>query len=407
MQGKQGRLFDHLPVPGEAGRQVRIAGSGNRLDPAQRTFNRLSEEVGRLQEEIERWQQRIIRLGQRLQAEMMPGIERLGQAQKDVVVQLDALLSLPKDKLRLSRAKRETLGAYIFMLTDEILSLRDDPEIAAIRERYLGLDQQEEAELEQALARGLLGEMFGEEALEGYAGDDLEEMIAHAKARHEETSRPQGRRRTKKERAIEEAKEAADTALREAYRKLASHLHPDREPNPEERERKTALMQRANSAYEKRDLMGLLQLQMECAQLDADALGELPEARIKRFIEALREQIETLKLEKEGMIQAASDLLDVEDFILACDEVQDSGLDALFDDRLEQLNRTCSHVQNLARDLAKPSRRDAAIKRILSEMDDVWGGGELDALADSWGFPEDEPVGPPAGRKGKRRSPRR
>jgi hypothetical protein len=274
MQGKQGRLFDHLPIPDEFGQQVRIVGSSKHLDPAQRTFNRLSDEVARLQEDIQRWQQRITRLAQRVEAEMLPRIDEMKRAQRELALQIDRVLTTPK--LRLSKAKRDSLGDYIFLLTEEISGADADPEITALRERYLGLSQQEEVELERELAREMLGGMFGEEVLEGYTGDDVAEMIAHAKARHEEKSRPQGRRRTKKAIALEEAKETADTALREAYRKLASHLHPDREQDAMERERKTALMQQANAAYERRDLMGLLRLQMECAQLDADALGELP-----------------------------------------------------------------------------------------------------------------------------------
>ena len=381
MSGKQGRLFDQLPLPEEIRKQVRIVGSDKRLDPAQRTFNRLSAEVGALQEEIQLWQQRIARLGQRLQTEMLPQLERLRQAQKDVVVRLDTLLSMPKDKLRLSKHKRDTLSTYICMLTEEMLKLDADPEIAALRERHLGLSRQEEAELERELARSMLGKMFGEEALEGYEGDDVAAMFAHAQARHEDNqaSRRQGRRRTKKELALEEAKAAADAALREAYRKLASQLHPDRELDPEERQRKTALMQQANAAYEKRDLMGLLRLQMECAQLDADALGELPEARIKRYNASLREQIQTLKQERQGLIQAAADLLDADDRFLA--SAQDAELDALFEKRLEALHSSLKYVEGVAQDLAKPARRDAAIKCILSEMDGMWDGPEIDALA--------------------------
>ncbi len=408
MNGKQGRLFDQLPLPEEVKQQVRIAGGSKQLDLAQRTFNRLCAEVEALQEEIQLWQQRIARLGQRLQTEMLPQLERLRQAQRDLVVQIDTLLSMPKGKLRLSKRKRDTLSTYICMLTEEMLNLDADPEIAALRERHLGLSRQEEVELKRELARSMLGEMFGEEALEGYEGDDVAAMFAHAQARHEDNqaSRQQGRRRTKKELALEEAKAAADAALREAYRKLASQLHPDRELDPEERQRKTALMQQANTAYEKRDLMGLLRLQMECAQLDADALGELPEARIKRYNASLREQIQTLKQEKQGLIQAAADLLDADDWFLA--SAQDTELDALFEERLEALQRTCNEVQVLAEDLAAPARRDAAIKCILSEMDGMWDGPEINALAGALSAATDDEVedrlSPARQRRKKRRA---
>jgi hypothetical protein len=54
----------------------------------------------------------------------------------------------------------------------------------------------------------------------------------------------------------------ANSALKTIYRQLASALHPDREADPEARKHKTALMGEANAAYERRDLLALLQLQL-------------------------------------------------------------------------------------------------------------------------------------------------
>lgn len=57
-----------------------------------------------------------------------------------------------------------------------------------------------------------------------------------------------------------EAQEQVDKAqlslsIRELYRKLASALHLDRESDLQERKWKTALMQRANHAYSKNNLL--------------------------------------------------------------------------------------------------------------------------------------------------------
>jgi len=43
----------------------------------------------------------------------------------------------------------------------------------------------------------------------------------------------------------------ARSAIRTIFRQLASALHPDREPDAQARERKTALMSEVNAAYEK------------------------------------------------------------------------------------------------------------------------------------------------------------
>ncbi len=77
MQGNQGRLFDQLPLPEEVTRLVRIAGSAKTLSPAQRTFNRLSQELDGLEKSVALWNDRIQRLGQRMRAEMLSRLEAL------------------------------------------------------------------------------------------------------------------------------------------------------------------------------------------------------------------------------------------------------------------------------------------------------------------------------------------
>ena len=73
-------------------------------------------------------------------------------------------------------------------------------------------------------------------------------------------------KKTAKQRARDEKLkiEADETSLsiREVYRKLVSALHPDREPDPQERARKTALMQRVNQAYGSRQFDARLRNRM-------------------------------------------------------------------------------------------------------------------------------------------------
>ena len=65
----------------------------------------------------------------------------------------------------------------------------------------------------------------------------------------------------------------AAPSLREVYRRVASALHPDRETDPAARDRKTDLMQQANRAYAKQDLLGLLELLSEGRAPAAAALA--------------------------------------------------------------------------------------------------------------------------------------
>src|SRR6185436_12237903 len=69
----------------------------------------------------------------------------------------------------------------------------------------------------------------------------------------------------------------ASQSVREVYRKLASELHPDRETDAAERERKTVLMQKVNQAYAAQDLLTLLQLQLDIEQITPQAINGMAE----------------------------------------------------------------------------------------------------------------------------------
>jgi len=80
-----------------------------------------------------------------------------------------------------------------------------------------------------------------------------------------------------------------------AAKARARELHPDREPDAAQRERKTALMARANRAYDADDLMTLLTLQLELEQIDADGIAALPDVRLRHYNRVLKEQQATLE----------------------------------------------------------------------------------------------------------------
>ena len=86
-------------------------------------------------------------------------------------------------------------------------------------------------------------------------------------------------------------------SLREVYRKLASSLHPDREPDPAEKQRKTELMQRANIAYEKSNLLELLELQLQLEHIDQAHLAAIGRERLKHYIKILKGQLSELDME--------------------------------------------------------------------------------------------------------------
>jgi len=93
----------------------------------------------------------------------------------------------------------------------------------------------------------------------------------------------------------EQAAQGASRAMREVFRKLASELHPDREPDPDERVRKTVLMQRVNQAYAAGDLLALLELQLSIEQIDASTLAGIAQDRLAHYNHVLEAQLQSLQ----------------------------------------------------------------------------------------------------------------
>ncbi|WP_128421590.1 hypothetical protein [Xanthomonas theicola] len=103
------------------------------------------------------------------------------------------------------------------------------------------------------------------------------------------------RKAKKAPRAAPTAACAAPAALRALYRRLVAALHPDREADPPQRARKTALMPRLNAADADADLLGLLELQLQAGQMDAATLGSMAEPRIERYNRMLGEQLQAVR----------------------------------------------------------------------------------------------------------------
>ncbi|MBC7547790.1 MAG: hypothetical protein H7224_03990 [Polaromonas sp.] len=118
-----------------------------------------------------------------------------------------------------------------------------------------------------------------------------EQADKEVKARTRRGSKP----RSAAQQKVLDQQQDAQGALRTIYRQLASALHPDREPDALERLRKTELMGQANAAYERRDLMALLTLQLRCEQIDATAISRLTTDKMAALTLLLKEQAAALQ----------------------------------------------------------------------------------------------------------------
>jgi len=380
----QGALFGD-ETEQNASALVTVTPKAGRLSAGQRTFNRLTERIRRYRETLATWDAFLPRFQGRVTAELLPVEGELRAAQRRVVQQLDLLLAETKSGERLNRKYREKARWLLLDIIDGLLGVdSDDPELEALYDRYSEVSRAELKQEDMEITEAMLDEMFGPETTRGHDAQDVDELLHFASQRISEDAarmREQAAGRTRKRgsrasRAAERAAQAAQEAgqsLREIYRKLASALHPDRETDPAERERKTGLMQRANQAYERNDLLELLSLQIETEQIDASSLANVPETRLQHYNQVLLEQTQVLEAQLQERTAVFRFELDLTMHNLTPQLVERT--------LVEKIAETRIMIEQIDRDLAKlvdPKQRRAVLDELSEpEVDDA----ELDDLA--------------------------
>ena len=217
------------------------------------------------------------------------------------------------DKKGLTSPERRMIHDLVSRMAGDLAVERNDEELKNIYNKHSGSDLDKEAEASMNGLKSLLEDVIGVDL-----GDDLdmsspEEIFKRAQAhmneqqtqfeaeRREHEEHQSKRKKTAKQIAKESQHQAEEQqtsqSIRELYRKLASALHPDREPDPQERERKTLLMQRINQAYDKKNLLLLLELQLELEHIDQATINNITSSRLKHYNKILKEQLNELEHE--------------------------------------------------------------------------------------------------------------
>jgi hypothetical protein len=184
--------------------------------------------------------------------------------------------------------------------------------------------------------------------------------------RQEAKSETRDARKAKRDQATRSLKgaqpqEDPETVLRTLYRQLASKLHPDRERDPLARDRKNALMSQANAAYEKRDLMTLLKLQLTVERLDSEAIAGMAKQKMAALVHLLKEQVQTLEYE----LELAHGRLAQEFGVSPFDPVDGPSLARSLKDQRADLQ---AEVSQMEYDINRVSNNDSELKRWLKEQ---------------------------------------
>lgn len=281
-------------------RALATGNGAQRPTPEQKKFQKLITRIDAVRRELAQWREYVPVYERRCVEEWEPLRVKLRQERIALVRVLDRAI----DSGELTRKQQAKVEDILLGQLSLLLESGDEPELVRLHDKYSETSFEEVQEIEAALLDAIDadGSAFSDDR---EARDEDDGDGARESARRPETDDPHDARRHRNAdpgasaRAAmqEHAARGASASMRAVYRKLASELHPDRELDPDERVRKTALMQRVNQAYEAGDLLALLELQLEVEQLDAGALAGLARSRLMHYNLVLAEQLARLEEE--------------------------------------------------------------------------------------------------------------
>lgn len=302
-------------------RTVRIAPSTGQapLTAAQKRFNTLIRQIGQKRERLAAWEAAVPPYQAKYTRELLPLADAMDALQGELVLALDRA----SEHTALSKTDRRTVAELIAGLARDLLESRDDADLKAIYNKHSRSDYDREEADELANMKLAMEAMLGIDLGDAIDAASPDELLRHAQAQLDERwaqrdaareardARRARRKKSDKQQAREAQQAAAEKqvsqSIREVYRKLASALHPDRETDPQEKARKTALMQRANEAYGKNNLLQLLELQLELEHINQSAIDDLGDERLTHYNAVLKGQLGELEreiLEVEGRFRA-------------------------------------------------------------------------------------------------------
>jgi ribosomal protein S20 len=316
------RKAPHRPAPLKDGLVIR-PGSDAPLSRTQVEFNRLMKSLETTKAGYAREQARLDETLAISIRELMPMIEDLNRANRDLVFhghKAMQSLKLTADRRRwfgdlLSGKASDLLADPVGLSEEEIERLEAVIKELGPSEDDLRMKASEDEEFD------FLREMIEQTARQ--AGVDLDlsdldpngdpeefertvrERLGAAAAVFEDMADgpPPGSKRprkptkaqAKKEQQRQEQEEAKNRDLKSLFKQLAKAFHPDLEPDPVLKQHKQVWMQRLNTAYAATDLREMLQLEMEWLGEEATNLATAGDAKLKVYCMVLKEQIADLK----------------------------------------------------------------------------------------------------------------
>lgn len=300
------------PIMNSVAPAVRIVSQNRQstLSKSQKLFNNLIKKIDAERKRLAAWQTMIPIYQQKHASEFAPLTRTLNELRAELVRLFDKASA---EKL-FSKNDKAKLKDIICSIAAELIIENDDEDLKSIYNKHsqgdIDAEIEEEKTAMKAMMQNVLGVDLGDDDIDLRSPESMMANVCNKMQRklkdedqvRQDNEKRNGKRKKSAKTLAREAKQEAEAqnisqSIREVYRKLASALHPDKEQDALERDRKTALMQRVNIAYNDKDLLKLLELQLEVEQIDQTEINNISEERLKYYNKILTEQSKELQME--------------------------------------------------------------------------------------------------------------
>jgi len=382
-------LFPDEPKPTPSMLEL-VALQGIKLSPAQKAFKQLVANIEALELRIKETAALVDTYRPQLHKKLRPLQDERDKLNQEMVLFLDGQLS----KKGWASNHRKTMKEIVCALAEQLFATSYGEEMTAIFNRHSEFAADELPAMNRAAFAAKMEDEFGLDlgTTDGEPRSDdelfqetLRQVEEHMREQAEKAEAYAASRRGNKHSAKQKktAQQAVDAGklLKEIYRKLTSLLHPDREPDEAERLRKTALMSEANKAYESKNLLKLLQLQLQAGKIDSLSAAALADEKLQLINHTLREQFSELKLEHDQLEMIVRDEFDVPFYA----ELNAATLQKVVSAATAAEK---DHNKIMRSDLVQIKRNDASLKVWLKEqremmqddesLDDIFGQAMMD-----------------------------
>lgn len=299
------------------------ASKGTTLSPAQIEFNKRIKALEKARASHDRERALLDEDLRVCQAELMPLVERMNRAERDLI---EAAV-LAHQSMKLTPRRRKWLGDLISGKASDLLAdptglgEADIQRLEALIEElgpcFLDQEREEEDREDYEFFRDLMEDMARKAGVDldlggiDIHGDPAEferqvqERLAAAGEEFQRMANGEGapnkrkRKPTKaaleRERLRQEVEEAKKRDIKSLYKQLAKVLHPDLETDPTLKAHKEAWMKRLTTAHANRDLRDMLAIEMEWLGEEAGNLAAASDEKLRVYAMVLKEQLADLK----------------------------------------------------------------------------------------------------------------